>query len=66
MTPHQHQQFEELRTAGVFDELFLEVEENLVASWRQANELQDREDIWSRQRALRDLRRAFNKQRSEA
>ncbi len=61
MTPKQHQHFVDLAEAGVFEELFQEVEENIQAAWKNANTTHDREELWSRQRALRDLRRAFNK-----
>lgn len=56
----QHQQsFNELNEAGVFDDLFAEVVDDISGQWQKAETVEAREELWHRQRVVRDVRRAF-------
>lgn len=56
----QHQQaFNELNEAGVFDELFASVVDDIATQWQKAETTEAREALWNRQRVVRDVRRAF-------
>ena len=54
--------FKELDEAGVFVAIFDKVREDITAQWQKAESAEAREELWQRQRALRDVRRAFNSQ----
>jgi hypothetical protein len=60
---HEQAKFNELADAGVFEALFQETERTIVEAWKQSNDIGPREELHSRLRALRDLRRTFNKSR---
>lgn len=52
---------QELNAAGVFDDMFNAIAAEYARKWAAADVLEDRDDLWHRQRALRDVRREFNK-----
>ena len=62
MQRDQQKQFNELHAAGVFAELFDQVVEEISGQWVKAETTEAREELWQRQRVVRDVRRAFNKQ----
>ena len=55
------QTFQELHEAGIFADIFLAVAEDLARKWATAGSAEEREELWHRQRSLRDVRREFNK-----
>ena len=61
MQPQQQRAFNELNVEGVFDELFDQVVADIALLWRKAETAEAREELWARQRAVRDVRRAFKK-----
>ena len=61
MQSQQQKQFNELNQAGVFDELFGEVMTNLASGWCKAETRDAREELWHRQRVVRDVLREFKK-----
>ena len=60
MRPNQLEAFQALNEESVFDEIFDGVREDYFAQWAKENSAEVREELWQRQRALRDVRRAFN------
>jgi hypothetical protein len=54
-------QLRELDDAGVFDDMFAQIGADYARRWAAADDEQERENLWHRQRALRDVRREFNK-----
>ena len=53
--------FQELDAAGVFDDMFAAIGAEYARKWAAADDERERENLWHRQRALRDVRREFNK-----
>ena len=54
--------FKALDEAGVFVAIFDQVREDISTQWAKEASAEGREELWQRQRALRDVRRAFNSQ----
>lgn len=61
MRPQQLESFKALEDEGVFKELFDEVQKQIAFSWTTTETATGREELWQRQRALRDVRRMFKK-----
>lgn len=61
MRAHELEAFKALDDEGVFADIFDEVREELSAQWAKENDPVNREELWQRQRALRDVKRAFNR-----
>lgn len=59
MQPQQQKAFNALNVDGVFDELFDQVVADIKATWQKAETAEGREELWQRQRVVRDVRRAF-------
>ncbi len=59
MRPNQFEAFKALYDDGIFDEIFSEVRDDLARQWQKADNAELREELWQRQRALRDVSRAF-------
>lgn len=59
MRTDQFEAFKALYEDGVFAELFNEVRDDLATQWAKCDNAEQREELWQRQRALRDVTRAF-------
>ncbi len=62
MRPNQLEAFKALHDESVFDDIFDQVRADLAVQWAKEQDADNREELWQRQRALRDVRRAFNSQ----
>ena len=61
MRAHELEAFKALDDDGIFASIFDGVREELSAQWAKENDPALREELWQRQRALRDVKRAFNR-----
>ena len=61
MRAHELEAFKALDEDGIFVSIFDGVREELSAQWAKENDPALREELWQRQRALRDVKRAFNR-----
>ena len=59
MQAHQLESFKALDDDGVFADIFDQVAADTATQWARAETPEAREELWQRQRALRDLRRVF-------
>ena len=54
-------QLQELEATGVFHDMFAQIAMEHQRKWSACDDEKEREGLWHRQRALRDVRREFNK-----
>ncbi len=62
MRADQLEAFKALDDEGVFADIFDKVATDLAAAWAKETTSLGREELWARQRALRDVRRVFRSQ----
>ena len=59
MRTDQFEAFKALYEDGVFAEIIDDVRNDLATQWARAEDAEQREELWARQRALRDVYRQF-------
>ena len=59
MRADQLASFKTLNDEAVFADIFDQVRDDMATQWAKETTAEGREELWQRQRALRDVRRAF-------